>query len=329
MTKFFMKKYLLTVLTIITLTGCGADSEGGGSEGDSSGNSDDGNAKTICNRGIVCFFENNQNFEKQADGTILHKDTGLIWQFNYDSSSDKILPLMYNAAVAYCDSLSIHGYNDWRLPSSYEMFTLYDFSQIPPAFMPILDMTQDEFMTSTRTVSDKGTLIWIINYHREGILSSIATPSGLLRCVRNDNLDFTSDFYNALNDANRYSSADGVVTDSLTGLQWQGSDATGDADGTPNQLTNLDNGEAFTVCDNLVLGGESDWRVPTALEFLSILDFNRVNNAVNPIFSMTSMIEYWTSTQFSTTESIKVQDYYGDMKKASKSESNYLRCVRP
>lgn len=56
--------------------------------------------------------------------------------------------------------------------------------------------------------------------------------------------------------------------------------------------------DALSYCDNLNLGGYSDWRLPTVNELLSIVDYNLVNPAVNTKYFLLSGIDYdfWTST---------------------------------
>ncbi len=57
---------------------------------------------------------------------------------------------------------------------------------------------------------------------------------------------------------------DGTVTDNNTGLTWQQ---------TPSS-SRVTWSEAVSYCDSLVLGGQSDWRMPTLKELYSISDFS-------------------------------------------------------
>jgi Cys-rich repeat protein len=86
--------------------------------------------------------------------------------------------------------------------------------------------------------------------------------------------------------------ADGTVIDDVTGLQWQLDAA------PPSGCCNWT--EARALCDNLVLGGFSDWRLPSRVELSSILDFNRasapyVNTAIFPAASASQW--FYTSTR--------------------------------
>ena len=59
--------------------------------------------------------------------------------------------------------------------------------------------------------------------------------------------------------------ADGTVTDYATGLTWQQKDS---GDGMYWE-------DALSYCENLELAGRDDWRLPSAKELQSILDYTR------------------------------------------------------
>ncbi len=77
-----------------------------------------------------------------------------------------------------------------------------------------------------------------------------------------------------------------VVSDSVTGLTWQKTD-----DGQVHVHV-----DAVAVCEHLVLDGHSDWRLPTRMELLTIVDNTRAFPAINPVFVNTGNVRYWTST---------------------------------
>ncbi len=84
-----------------------------------------------------------------------------------------------------------------------------------------------------------------------------------------------------------YTSANGVTLDMVTGLEWQ------------QQDSNVDhnyNG-AVDYCSNLTLDGKSNWRLPTANELLSIVDFGTFSPAIDgSAFPSTESKFYWTAT---------------------------------
>ncbi|HTA17989.1 MAG TPA: DUF1566 domain-containing protein [Polyangia bacterium] len=79
----------------------------------------------------------------------------------------------------------------------------------------------------------------------------------------------------------------GVVVDKVTGLIWQ---QTVDAD----TVTQTD---AAAYCAALTLAGVSDWRLPTRIELISLIDDTRVGPAIDPTaFPATPGTFFWTST---------------------------------
>ncbi len=79
----------------------------------------------------------------------------------------------------------------------------------------------------------------------------------------------------------------GTVTDNNTGLIWQQED-----DGLTRYWE-----EALTYCEDLVLGGESDWRLPNIKELSSLTDRTVYDPAIDSnYFSSTESFWYWSST---------------------------------
>lgn len=75
---------------------------------------------------------------------------------------------------------------------------------------------------------------------------------------------------------------DGTATDTVTGLMWQQTDG--------GEMTFE---AAQTYAANLVLGGHSDWRLPTAQEAFSMLNHGQQNPPLDPAVFPNSGAEYW------------------------------------
>ena len=90
----------------------------------------------------------------------------------------------------------------------------------------------------------------------------------------------------------------GTILDNVTGLMWQQVDG--------GQMTHEN---AIVYCDNLVLGGYSDWRLPTPIEAFSILNHQNANPAINTTYfsSLTTPgAEYWWTSLFENNSTTKV-----------------------
>lgn len=81
-----------------------------------------------------------------------------------------------------------------------------------------------------------------------------------------------------------------IVTDAVTGLVWQRHAVT--------MPQNLNWADALTYCADLTLGGRSDWRLPTYIEFDSIVDDLDVAGWEDnhPAFPNITGFTFWTST---------------------------------
>lgn len=67
---------------------------------------------------------NKMSFQKNEDGTILDLNSGLMWQevpttegFDWQGAKD------------YVENLELGGYDDWRMPTLKELFSISDFSE--------------------------------------------------------------------------------------------------------------------------------------------------------------------------------------------------------
>jgi hypothetical protein len=116
-------------------------------------------------------------------------------------------------------------------------------------------------------------------------------------------------------------SRDEVAVDLVTGLMWQ------------RQL--VDNPSSFAgakaACDALVLGGYDDWRLPSRIELVSILDLARIQPAIDPIvFPSTPNDWFWTSSPAAADadKAWYVYFYFGYPNTELASNAFSWRCVR-
>ncbi|UCG78112.1 MAG: DUF1566 domain-containing protein [Nitrospirota bacterium] len=106
-------------------------------------------------------------FADNGDGTVLDRDTGLIWM--KDANIHK-LPLPWLGARQYIQEMNSgirpnFGYTDWRLPAINELQTLIDRSKFYPALQVghPFDGVQNHFYWSASTGRDIIDYVWILD----------------------------------------------------------------------------------------------------------------------------------------------------------------------
>ncbi len=113
---------------------------------------------------------------------------------------------------------------------------------------------------------------------------------------------------------------DETLTDNNTNLIWQLQ--------IDNTTRNWDTAEQY--CSSLNLGGHNDWRLPTRLELISIVDYGNYDPASDiTVFGNFPISYYWTSTTRGAGDTPFVISFLsGTPYTREKSNSAYTRCVR-
>ena len=116
-------------------------------------------------------------------------------------------------------------------------------------------------------------------------------------------------------------SAPEVVVDRVTGLMWQRQ-----VDATSRSWT-----DATATCACLSLGGHADWRLPTRMELVSIVDFTQDAPAIDrQAFPDTPGAWFWTSSLWADNPTFAWYLYFENgFSNFNDQEATYrVRCVR-
>ncbi len=108
--------------------------------------------------------------------------TGLVWQDNQDVAKND---MMQKEAMAYCQNLKLDGFEDWRLPTLKEAYTIVDLTQERPALKKGFEIRSDErFWTSTSFAKNAEQEAWRISMSYGEAEPYKKNRTYRVRCVR-------------------------------------------------------------------------------------------------------------------------------------------------
>ena len=228
------------------------------------------------------YTHNPPFFIDNGNGTVTDTVTGLMWQ-QTDGGE-----MTVENAETYCDTLTLGGYTDWRLPNIYESVSILNFQNVnPPLDTKVFTKTAAEYWWTSQKQANDVTRVWETNagggigsHPKEETISAGGTKRFHCRAVRNtqEPIEFLTHFENL---------GDGTILDYLTNLVWAKTIS-------PDSLT-LEN--ALTYSESFSLNDLTDWRLPNIKELQSIEDVSIINPSIDTkIFTNMGNKVFWSST---------------------------------
>lgn len=274
------------------------------------------------------YVVNPPRSKDNGNGTVTDLVTGLMWQ--KDPGEKKA----FRQAIAGASKCRVGGYEDWRLPTIKELYSLILFSGTDPhprsrdsrRQRPFIDagtfifrygdpgkgerIIDSQYATCTRYVSTTmrgDETMFGVNF-ADGRIKGYglrARPGRgektfYVMYVRGNTSYGKNDFLD---------NGDGTITDNATGLTWMQVDS-GHLKAGEGGDGRLNWPQALEWAENLTYAGHSDWRLPSVKELQSIVDYTRSPDttksaAISPVFKVTPITSeggepdypfYWTST---------------------------------
>lgn len=258
----------------------------------------------------AAYRGNAPDYTDNGDGTVTDRVTGLMWQKSPDGGVKK----GFREAIEGARACRTGGHDDWRLPSIKELYSLIDFSGgmgiVPPK--PYIDTRyfgfaygdesrgeraiDSQYWSSTEylgTTMGGNATVFGVNF-ADGRIKGYPRDRGPRGGARMWAMFVRGNPQYGTN--HLVDNQDGTITDSATGLMW----------------TKDDSGKSMNWIDALGFAstartaGHSDWRLPSAKELQSIVDYSRApaakdatrrGPAIDPLFSMSDPKAYfWSST---------------------------------
>ena len=275
------------------------------------------------------YMGNHPHYQDNGDGTVTDLITGLMWQQTPDEKQT------YVDIVANADDYELAGYDDWRLPTIKELYSLIDFSGSDPSgvedddtssLTPFIDtnyftfeygdpaamerIIDAQYASSTTYVAEvinEDVVVFGVNF-ADGRIKGYGTgsmpgqPTGKLFTV----IHVRGNEVYGVN--NLIDNLDGTITDNATTLMWAGNDSGSGM----NWEEALDWVQEMNDANYL---GYNDWCLPNVKELQSIVDYTRSPNttnsaAIDPLFNCTVITNeagqddyafYWSGTTHATS----------------------------
>jgi len=118
-----------------------------------------------------------------ATSSKVDEKSGLIWQDNQDVAQ---VTLNYSEAKNYCKALKVDTYEDWRLPTVKEFYTIVDLTQNRPALKNGFEVRDDgKYWTSTPFAKNPKKEAWYISMSYGEAEAYNMNRVYHVRCVRN------------------------------------------------------------------------------------------------------------------------------------------------
>jgi len=246
-----------------------------------------------------------------GDGTVSDLCTGLMWQKETAvplPDSERAPAVQWDDALAYAEGLEFAGWDDWRLPNIFELFSLMrlhcevqpTFEAYFPEVFPPVPMVPVSiwclYFTSTANATTVGGNIsnpmfddyWgLVRCVRGGLeeCDAVLPATGVDFCVdpRNTLRKIPCDSPEAIGQDGYYragcpfegrfvDNGDGTVTDLCTGLMWQKQIPLA-AEYGGDAYGRVPWQGALQYARDLDLGGRTDWRVPNYFELVYSIDW--------------------------------------------------------
>jgi len=264
------------------------------------------------------YAANPPSYRDNGDGTVSDLVTGLMW--TRDPGEKQTLA----RALEGAPRCRVGRHEDWRLPTIKELYSLILFSGTDPdpsaagdsGLVPFIDTSvftdfeyadpaqgqrviDAQYATCTRYVST--------TMQRNETMFGVNFADGRIKGYPIKGRRGESRYYvlyvrgNPEYGKNEFvDNGDGTITDQATGLTWMQDDSG----------KGLNWRDALEYAESLELAGHDDWRLPSAKELQSIVDYSRSPDttdsaAIDPVFQATAIENeggerdfgsYWTSS---------------------------------
>jgi hypothetical protein len=285
-----------------------------------------------------------KTYSDNGDGTVTDPTTGLQWmRCSMGQTWDGVTSNCVGTANSYIwdqanlltGTVTFAGRSDWRLPNIRELQTIVDRSRVNPAI---------DVAAFPNTPASSTTYFWAdtANAESRGYAWRVSFSSG----IANSGSSCTADCFNqvrlvragqslGLLDIARPSTdyvdhGNGTVTHTPTGLMWQRC-----AVGQTWDVSTCTGTESAITWDAAKLltstfAGQTDWRLPTEEELLSLVDYDRYSPSINVTLIPAIPTVFWSASAYagSSGRAWRVFFELGQSNPDFMSDAHQVRLVR-
>jgi hypothetical protein len=272
-------------------------------------------------------------FTRDENETVIDTKTSLQWE---DGDHVKAPLMNYLDAKSYCGNLTLSGYDNWRLPTIKEFSLIADKGRMNPSIFDTFTKVNhtigvDAYWSSDNEDFENNTTSAVRFDNGIDGFGELNINSTLnARCVRTKIATVYGEYIR--------DSINGIVVDTSSGYMWQDNVSYNDSSFKwIDSTSSFGNPSAIKVCENLVLGGYSDWRVPNYNELLNLVDKDNYDKTSSTVIYTPAVFEnkingwYWSSTSNISEKNQAWIINFGNGQQSdvgSKSTNSYTRCVR-
>lgn len=259
-------------------------------------------------------------YQDNADGTVTDLNTGLMW---IQDAGERTL---YADALEKLKTYQFAGYDDWRLPTIKEIYSLTQFTGLDPTrvsdsstaegLKPFIDTDYFVFQYGDETGGNRVIdAQWLTRsiyvstvFNGTSCFFGFNFADGRIKCYPLQNSNAGGYFAQFVRGGDGYGenqyidNGNSTITDHATSLTWTQND----------NGSGINWADALTYCEDLNLADSNAWRLPNIKELHSIVDYTRSPDttnspAIDPLFNLTSITNeaeqldypfYWSSTTF-------------------------------